>query len=65
MSYIRCFLKGCQICHLHKVGPTPQRQFENRTNKLPSNHPLYRGTLHEVGIALIHNVYCKHGPLLI
>ena len=26
------FLKGCQICQLHKVGPKPQRQFENRVN---------------------------------
>ena len=30
MHYIRSFLKGCQMCQLHKVGPTPQRQFENR-----------------------------------
>ena len=24
MYYIRSVLKGCQICQLHKVGPTPK-----------------------------------------
>ena len=24
MDYIRGFLKGCQICQLHKVGPVPE-----------------------------------------
>ena len=32
MHNIHSFLKGCQICQLHKVGCTPQRQFENRIN---------------------------------
>ena len=32
MHCIRSFLKGCQICKLHKEGQTPQRQFENRIN---------------------------------
>ena len=32
MHYVRCFLKGCQICQLHKVGPTHQMQVENRIN---------------------------------
>ena len=32
MYYIRSFLKGCQICRLHKVGPAFQRQFGNRIN---------------------------------
>ena len=29
MYNIRCFLRECQICQLHQVGPTPQWQFEN------------------------------------
>ena len=32
MHYIRSFRKGWQICQLHKVRPTPQRQFKNRIN---------------------------------
>ena len=30
MHYIQSILNGCQICQLHNVGPTPQRQFEMR-----------------------------------
>ena len=98
MYYIRSFLKGCHVFQLHKVGPTPQRQFENRinvnctsTSKLScdikytsrastchkfilvvankaTNYlvtiPLYRGTSHEVGEALINHGFAKMATLL-
>ena len=32
MHYIRSFLKGCQICQLHRVGLTPKMEFENQIN---------------------------------
>ena len=32
MHYVKRFLRGCEICQLHKAGPTHQRQFENRVN---------------------------------
>ena len=32
MHYIRHFLKGYQICQLHKVRTIPQRKFEKRIN---------------------------------
>ena len=32
MYHIRNFSKGCEIDQFHKVGPTCQRQFENKIN---------------------------------
>ena len=32
MHYIGSYLRGSDTCQLHKIGATPQRQFENRIN---------------------------------